>query len=218
MMKKIQDPAALERALQQANIPLWFDHPEKIKFSLTQWEKGEHLCSPPGKMEDFVFLLSGTVLICSFSESGKIVVLTQNRAPYFLGAQEFLFPDSEQNWAIAGTRMTGVTCSIEGNRALLEQDLHFHRQLCFELSKKLVYSSDSRKEQSLYTGEERLLQYLYAVAKPDGTLSVRWTEVAQRMDVSYRNLMYLLRRLCDDGILQHSGRGSYRLMSGQKRT
>lgn len=210
-MKRIQNAAALERALQQANVQLWFDHPEKIAFSLTQWEKGEHLCSPPGKLEDFVFVLSGTVQICSFSERGKVVVLTQNRAPYFLGAQEFLFPDDEQNWAIAGTRMTGVTCSIEGNRALLEQDLHFHRQLCFALSQKLVYSSASRKEQSLYTGEERLLQYLRAAAQPDGSLPVRWTECAQRLDVSYRNLMYLLRRLCEDGTLTRTGRGRYTL-------
>ncbi len=211
-MKRIHDPSALQRWLKQLNIEDWFEDPSQINFQLTAWEKGEYLCVPPAGLTEFIFCVKGAVQICSFSENGKGVLLSDHEAPYFLGAMEFLQPHIEQHYTIASQPLLGVTFSIEQNRQLLQNSLRFHQKLCMELSSKLLNSSSSRKEQSLYTLDERLLNHLQLVAKADGSIASSWVETAQLMDVSYRHLMHTLQQFCARGILTHGARrGEYTL-------
>ena len=72
-MEYIRNKTALERALQTAGIPAYFET-EGLNFRLVSFEKGELLSSPVRPLRDLLFVLEGTVQVYLLREDGSSIL------------------------------------------------------------------------------------------------------------------------------------------------
>ena len=73
------------------------------------------------------------------------------------------------------------------------------------LSENLINSSHNYTSNALYSGEQRLSTYILQGAYKNYFFD-NLTDVAATIGISYRHLLRLLNKLCDDGILQREKR------------
>lgn len=114
---------------------------------------------------------------------------------------------------------------IKENKAVadavcLEFDLGELRQLCKRdaevsfyfasyISNKLMVRSRRLSEYLNYSLEKRLASFILEYQQ-DGKYSIPHTDVSEYMNISYRHVLFVMRKFCDDGVLQREK--GYRIM------
>ena len=116
------------------------------------------------------------------------------------------------NTYVAATSIAAVTdfecisLPYKRNAADLKNNIEFMNRVGYELALKLLGSSKSRVNASLYSGEARLCSYILEAAqgdKFDDTL----TDTACSIGISYRHLLRLVNKLCQDKVLEKKKKG-----------
>lgn len=70
-MKIIQDAVQTAKAVQEHHIDQYFSTRD-LPFQLHQYEKGEFLCSPFKPLDDFLFLVNGSVYLYDVRQDGGV--------------------------------------------------------------------------------------------------------------------------------------------------
>ncbi|MBK4857484.1 hypothetical protein CU007_2619 [Enterococcus faecium] len=85
------------------------------------------------------------------------------------------------------------------------KNLTFMTTLAKGLSENLINSSHNYTSNALYSGEQRLCTYILQGSYKNYFFD-NLTDVAATIGISYRHLLRLLNKLCDDGILKREKR------------
>jgi AraC-like DNA-binding protein len=85
------------------------------------------------------------------------------------------------------------------------KNLTFMTTLAKGLSENLISSSHNYTSNALYSGEQRLCTYILQGAYKNYFFD-NLTDVAATIGISYRHLLRLLNKLCDDAILKREKR------------
>lgn len=110
-----------------------------------------------------------------------------------------------------------VETDIKENRVLddticLKFDINYLRQICKEnaeisyyfstyTSNKLLMRSYRMSEYMNYSLEKRLASFILKYQN-DGKYNIPHTDVSEYMNISYRHLLFVIKKFCEDGLLE----------------
>lgn len=205
-MRKIEDREMVEMWIQRENIRDYFDTPGLV-FQGYRYEKGEFLSAPDIPYEKLLFLVEGSFQIYGIRDDGSISPVGQGESPALIGDVEFQNKGLSPFFARASTPVYCLALPVAEYREHLEHDFKFLHLLLTSYVEKLQAISTAMTMAP--TVEQRLLLYLEQ-AGPGG--EIKGIEPATlQLQCSRRQLQRVLKKLCEEGTLQRSGKGRYRL-------
>lgn len=206
-MEFIHDEALLEKILEQEGIREHFENRFQ-DFRLLRWEKGGILCAPDRPLRELLFVVRGSVRVYTLREDGSCISISRGIGPTTLGTMEFVRRDLPSFYAEAVEDVLCVALSLEKNRAALEGDRTFLRYVLNGMAEMIItFTLIGQSQQSL---EEKVLTFLRDI-QPEHTLYGINNGLLQ-FHCSRRQLQRVVKKLCQDGALEKTGRGEYRLI------
>lgn len=209
-MEYINDEELLQNLLEREGVLSCFET-RGLGFRLVSYKKHELLCSPDRPLRDLLFLVKGGVRVYSLKENGGIAPVSRGVGRSVLGTMEFARQGLPSFFTEALEDILAIVLPIEPNRALLEQDRVFLRFALGYLAQTVwTFTLMGHADQPV---EERLLTFLRDI-QPDHTLHGINTGLMQ-FHCSRRQLQRVVKKLCEQGALEKTGKGKYRLAGGQ---
>lgn len=207
-MQEIRDPACLER-LYQANRQYFGTRPPVMR--LLRFEKGEYLSHPLKPLHQFLLVVQGSARIYGIQEDSRMFGVSYVRTNALLGDIEFCQIKHNPFFTEAVEPVLCLALPFAENRAVLENDPVFLRFVMGQLARKLALSS--RTSTTAQPLEERLL---FCLQQPQfGGKIEHLDSILSHLHCSRRQLQRVLKKLCDAGQLEKTGRGCYRLAGNQ---
>ena len=203
-MQEINDPKKLEEIYIQ-HASMFSRRPPFMR--LLAFEKQELLTPAFENLDQFLIVISGSILIYSLLQDGGIRHISTQGPGTLLGDIEYSGNPNPTLFIEAQSQVICLSIPFAQNREILDQDPVFLRVLIRSLADKLSLSSTlDAISVSLY---DKVLVYLQQI-QPDH----RITSVNHAMTMlhcSRRQLQRVLSVLCRQGILIKEGRGQYLL-------
>lgn len=129
-----------------------------------------------------------------------------------LGDVEFCKDEFSPFFTEATESVLCLAIPFDSNRTMLERDHVFLKFVMAQMADKL--SMMAKIELAVQTLEEKVLLYLNEIWPSHQITSVNAAMVS--LHCSRRQLQRVLKKLCDEGVLEKNGRGSYQLNQGGK--
>ncbi len=206
-MREIYDTEQIECWLERESIREYFDTPDLV-FRGFCYEKGEYLASPDKCMNEILFLIEGTVQVYGLREDGTAFPVDQSCGPVMMGDLEFTNQGFSPFYAEAKTNVICLSLSVKRYREQLECDVRFLHLLLKSYSDKLnLFSTVDLPSACI---EERVLLYMQNMCpcwELDGVESA-----VPKFHCSRRQLQRVLKKLCEEGKIEKTGKGKYRLV------
>lgn len=204
-MKHIRDEELIDRFVERHQLQLLFDTKD-LTFECLQYQKGEVLCSPLNTIGHLLFLVNGSVQIYALDPDGcKMPVASITAATgQMFGDMEFSCGKPTAFFVEAAEETLCLALSICDYREQLHQDVRFLHFLLRSVSDK--FDLCLHTELACTTLEEKILRHLETL--PEHTIqSVE--ETALHLKCSRRQLQRVLKKLCEDDVIQKVSRGHY---------
>lgn len=176
-------------------------------LKLMGFEKGEILNDPLQPLNRFYIIVRGSVSIYNLTEDGSIRYISKAARGTLLGDMEFSGAGNQSFYIEAAETLLCLAMPFRENRSVLENDPVFLRYVLGQLAGKLSMSAVMTA--SAQTLEEKVLFFLGKVQADHTIASV--SQTLQPLHCSRRQLQRVLKKLCDEGLVVKTGRGSYRL-------
>ena len=171
-----------------------------------QFDSGETIFAQGVEYKYIMIVVSGKAKVCTSAPSGKDLVLAYYLSSGLIGDVELM---SDTTYATASViTLSAFECIIvpfQDNQDSMFQNLTFMTTLAKGLSENLISSSYNYTSNALYSGEQRLCTYILQGAYKNYFFD-NLTDVAATIGISYRHLLRLLNKLCDDAILKREKR------------
>lgn len=205
-MKKLPFDAACREALRRCGLPETL----LAACSYILLESGETVLQQGAPLDWLGILVAGHAKVFATVPSGKDLILLRYVSEGLIGDMEFAagIPNAAST-VVAVTELSYLRLPNKACKAILMAQAPFLKLLSAELAGKLLRSSNNYQSGVLFSGEERLCNYILQNARGDWFLEVL-RDVSNSIGVSYRHLFRLLAGLCDDGILEKRANG-YRI-------
>lgn len=206
-MKHIYDNKLIDQLVETHQIHLLFDTKD-LTFQCLQYQKGDVLCSPLNPIGCLLFLISGSVQIYALHPDGwKMPVASISKAAgQMFGDMEFCSGKTTAFFVEATEETICLALPIQDYRERLYQDIRFLHALLQSVSEKIDLCLNI--ELTSATLEEKVLRHLEMLS--DHTIR-NVEETALSLRCSRRQLQRVLKKLCEDGVIQKISRGHYRI-------
>jgi CRP/FNR family putative post-exponential-phase nitrogen-starvation transcriptional regulator len=206
-METMNDRALMQRYMKDLHITECFGR-ELPRFLLLHYNPGDLLTTPFSPSKYLQFVAEGDLLLYDMPDESQIVMLqTNSNAVKLIGEVELLNPGFDPFFVEAASHVYTLAIYLDTYRDLLLNDPVFLRYICVTLSDKLAGAVHSTMPEPLKTRVIRSLRY----AEPGD----RFGDIAgfsARLGVSSRQLLRVLKALCEEGILKHEKKGQYQLL------
>ena len=177
-------------------------------FVLLHYLPGELLTSPFSPSKYLQFIVEGELLLYDMPDEESTVILQTNyQQVSVLGEVEVVDTQFTPFFVEARTDVYTVALNVERYQSQLIEDPAFLRLVCRSLCGKLKGAVTSSVSLPLM---DRVLHY---ISHHDGEKPIsNIARLAKSFNVSNRQLLRILKKLCDDGILQHNTKGTYQIL------
>lgn len=203
-METIQDQKLMKSYLDSRKIRELFGS-AMPPFLLLRYSPGELLTTPFSPSQYLQFIVDGDLLLYEMpDEESVITLLTDNNDITILGDVELIDARFTPFFVEAKTTVYTLAVYLEQYREQLLNDSVFLLHLCRCLANKLNGAVISSRNASL---KKRVCLSLQK-AKPGDRFS-NIGRLAQSINVSSRQLLRVLKELCEQGILEHPEKGVY---------
>ena len=202
----VRDEQLLEKTCRELEIDTIIDR-EKVQPVLLSFGKGELLSGPHIRQQYILFLTSGIVQIYGIGQDGRKIPVNLARKGSIIGDVEFCNSRNSNLFSEVVKEVHCLGISIREYRGILENDARFLRFLLSSVSAKVYLTSVS--ESPAVSVEEKLLHYMREEC--DDHILEGIEHAAVRMQCSRRQLQRVLRGLCENGEIEKTGKGRYRL-------
>lgn len=200
-MKSAESPAVTERVLKETGFPLQFSFDIRPYVRVTEYDKGEYIIRNTDQLTRVLYLVKGTAKLYGFHKNGRQSLINFFTPTSFFGVPE-LFEENKRPFPlVAQTKCRFIEIDTKNCRARLLQDAQFLKFCCSMALKQNV--AQNRKYMSLtaYPSRNNFAACLLLLQN-DGILSVKYTEIAEYLTISYRHLMQLISEMCGEHILE----------------
>jgi CRP/FNR family putative post-exponential-phase nitrogen-starvation transcriptional regulator len=171
-----------------------------------QFKSGETIFSQGVEYKYIMIVVSGKAKVCTSAPSGKDLVLAYYLSSGLIGDVELM---SNTTYATASVITLSpfevIIVPFQDDQDSIFKNLTFMTTLARGLSENLINSSHNYTSNALYSGEQRLCTYILQGSYKNYFFD-NLTDVAATIGISYRHLLRLLNKLCDDGILKREKR------------
>lgn len=184
---------------------------EIIGLHVREYDSGDMLCCEGTPLTELLIVISGRSRVSCMAENGRSLLLCFSEGESIHGDLE-LFTGRELACSDvqAATKLRALAIPMEDNRELLLKNAAFLARAGGDLAAKLERSTQNCAAIILNSLGTRLCRYIELTAR-NGVFAERLGETAELLGTSYRHLMRELGRLCESGILEHSGPGEYKI-------
>ena len=205
-METLNDRARLERYMKDLHVEECFR--KMPRFLLLHYLPGELLTTPFSPGEYLQFIAEGDLILYDMPDESRTVMLqTNHNRVRLVGEMELMNSSFEPFFVEAGSHVYTLAVYLETYRDQLLNDPVFLRYVCSVLSDKLAGAVRSSFQEPLKTRVVRSLRH----GQP-GDAFEDIGGLAERIGVSSRQLLRVLKSLCEDGILVHEKKGVYRMV------
>ncbi len=210
-MNTINDKKQMERWLKKSGIMNHFSICKPV-FMLFHYSPGEFLTNPFSPSKYLQFVVDGKLLLYNMPDESSTVMLQSDYNEIFiLGDMELLDTQFVPFFVEARTDVYTLAVYIAQYREKLLNDPVFLRHICRSLASKLNGAVMAAAKEPLRKKMVRSLQYSQI-----GDTVTEITHLANTLDVSKRQLLRVLKDFCEDGFLEHTGRGVYTILKKPK--
>lgn len=206
-MEYITDQRLLKDALENIGLSRFFDS-AGLQFQLAEYHKGELLAAPFKLMDQLLFLVRGRVSIYGLREDGSSFSVYLAGHSVLLGDIEFIRKEPLPFYTEALDEVLCIALSTGLYRERLEKDVRFLNFLLRSVTDKFhAFFQLGSPAQSV---EEKLVAFLKDI-QPDHVLHGMNTGTMQ-LHCSRSQLQRVVRKLCEENVLERLGKGKYRLV------
>ena len=185
---------------------------------LYYFSAGEYLCREGDPTSFLLFLAEGRCKVTRSLPNGKESLICFYQDFAILGELELICAPSSATAPpplINTVQAIGPVCclalSIDTAQALLEDPL-FLRYLCPRLAQKLMQSNQNLAINLHYPVDQRLASYIFrSCPSPETLFLENHTHLAEYLGCSHRQLLRVLRRFREEGLLQKE-KSAYRIL------
>ena len=203
-MKIINDSIMLEKHLNRYGIRSFFTD-SSLPFVLYCFDRGEFVNNEIEFSEYLAFFTEGLIAITHVRDDGSVVSVSEPGSFTILGDLEFAGRRISPHLVEAKRRSYFVVLPLKQIRKKLEQDPVFLMCMLSSVSEKFIRFSEAATASG--TLREKLLYHM-EVTREDHTIRsvIRTCAVLQ---CSKRQLLRILKQLCDEDIIVKTGKGTY---------
>ena len=177
-------------------------------FFLLHYQPGELLTNPFSPSQYLQFVVEGELLLYDMPDEDSTVMLqTSYDEVNLLGEVELLDAQFTPFFVEARTDVYTLALYLEQYQQILLNDPAFLRYLCSCLASKLNGAVASSMQMPLKKRVALSLQYA-----DDSQCITDIGRLAKTFNVSNRQLLRVLKDFCQEGILEHSQKGVYRIL------
>lgn len=179
------------------------------EFLLMHYAPGELLTNPFSPSRYLQFIVEGDLLLYDMPDEESTVMLqTTYNEVSFLGDVEFLDAQFTPFFVEARTDVYTLALHLSQYREVLQKDPVFLLYLCRTLANKLNGAVIATAHH-MSLKKRVMLSLRYA---KDGQTITKIGHLAQNLNVSRRQLMRVLKELCEEGVLEHREKGVYQIL------
>jgi len=181
------------------------------EIELFKYKKGEMILREGFPMEHLLFVQSGKAKVCAGADNGRDLLLSYYVKDGVIGDVELMMGEYVANTTlIALTEFVCIALPFKTWSELLKTNIIFLNKIGRELAIKLIRCSNKGVVTILHDGEKRLCTYILH-ATPNDILDEHLTNVASAIGLSYRQMLRILKSLCEENILRKEEK-SYRVI------
>ena len=203
----VKNKALLDSFLDDRHIYDYFSTCSP-RFFLLHYRQGELLTTPFTPSQYLQFMIEGDLLLYEMpNENSTVSLQTSHNDIRMIGDMELLDVDFVPFFVEARTDVYTAAFYLEQYRSSLLQDPVFLRLVCRSLAGKLRGATDV----SLHIGlKNRLAAYIDR--KGVGYEIKGVSSLSEQLNVSERQMIRVLKRFCEDGVLKKEKAGHYRIL------
>lgn len=211
-METIQDPKLLENYMTKCDIRSLFGGPVP-RFLLLRYSPGELLTTPFSPSEYIQFVVEGELFLYEMlDEESTVTIQTDNNDISILGDIELIDAEFTPFFVEAKSTVYTLAVYLEQYREQLLKDPVFLLHLCRLLANKLNGAVVSSRHGSL---RERVNMAIRQAKVGEQLSSIG--HMARLFNVSTRQLLRVLKELCNQGVLEHQDKGVYIVLKKPER-
>ena len=205
-MKKIENRQTKKQYLNNRQIRRFFTDPDKLEFELFEFSKNEVINNLIDPLDHLLFVCSGTIRIYNIRDNGSMALLSSGDDFTVLGDVEFASREVSAYIVEAASKVVCLGVDLKTHRHILEKDPVFLNFLLASVTEKLrlltayLLEPDDLREKTIYYMEHADHRTLKGVSAASAYLHC-----------SKRQLLRILKILQDEGTIEKTGRGTYRL-------
>lgn len=177
-----------------------------IEIEAFSFSKGELIISPLKPLKYIFFLLEGQLNIYTLKKDGSTSPVGILIGSGLLGDIEFVHPQAKSLFVEAKTDGLFLGISLSKYRAILKENTKFLFLILHSLTDKIEKITDNEVQASSI--EERVLNYLDYLSPTHEIRGIEQT--AMQIRCSRRQLLRVLKSLCDKNIMIKTGKGCYK--------
>lgn len=169
------------------------------------YKKDEYLCLENEPISELYFVVKGKTKVIHSMENGKQSMVTFDTPLSILGEIEFMLDVESQNalQAVEDTIVLGISYQYKQQLIQYHPFLYFVSQY---VCHKIIRNDQNNSINQIYTVSQRLCSYI--VSKTENHLfHDNYTHLAEYLGCSHRQLLRVLKSLCDQNILRKTGKG-----------
>lgn len=206
-MNYIENEAVVKEILAQQAFLSCFSFDVTPYVRVVEYGREEYIIqNTDAELNRVLFLVSGTAKLYRFHKNGKLSLISFFTPPSIFGIPE-LFEEGKRPFPlIAQTKCRLLEVSVKGCRGQLLEDARFLRAACSMALKQNVAQNVHYMNLTAYPVRNNLAACLLQLQR-ESMVTIKYTELAEYLVVSYRHLMYVIRELCQEGILQRTRKG-----------
>lgn len=209
-MQPIQDKTLLRRYIRKFNLQSMFTMNLEANASLVRYDTDELICHAGGYVSSLLILVDGECMAYVINQSGKLHCELHYHGLHILGLVSAIWDQPVINDIKALSPCTFLKIPLAQHKSELITDVKF-------LTYAVRYLADHIRKSSSHFDplSTRLASFILEMEK-DGVFSVNLTLCADILETSYRHLLRTLQDFCQEGMLEHEGRGTYRILDAEK--
>lgn len=181
------------------------------EIELFKYKKSEVILREGFPLEHLLVVISGKAKVCASAENGRDLLLSYSVEDGIIGEVELMMNEYlASTTMIALTEFVCIALPLRTWAEPLKTNSIFLNHIGRELAIKLKRCSNKGVVTILHDGEKRLCTYILQAA-PNDILDEPLTNVSSAIGLSYRQMLRLLKTLCEANILSKEGK-TYRVI------
>ncbi len=187
------------------------EYEKLFNCSIRCYNFSERIITEGIKCDKIFIVTDGKAKVGSMTPNGKNLILCFYMSSGIMGDMEMMAnSDLGASTVTALENFRCICIPIEENKQYLMNNNDFLIKVSVELALKLQSDIEKTIVHTLYSAETRLCRYIIE-ASNDGWFRDIMTDVAYSIGTSYRHLYRMMKKLCDDNLLEKTETG-YRII------
>lgn len=207
-MQEIKDRKLLDYYMEKYDFNHIFSKDLKPHFKLYRIERGDNVYEVHEKLDNFYFLVTGTLKVTIIMENGKTILLRFIKPLGVAGDLEVGVDKTVRTTVSAVTDCHLIGIDIDQLKALTQDDPVFLRYIISSLSRKLSAVSNAMAINLSYPLENRFAGYLLSISNLVEDKRVQeiktfdLKEISTMLGTSYRHLCRVIKDFSDLGYIE----------------